>query len=429
MTIAMFSVLFITIILCIPIGVTLLISSAIPFLIDSSFPVSIDYIARNLVMSFNNYTLIAIPLFILAGVIMARGEISRKIFNVFAYFIGDKTGGLPSAVVITCLFYGAISGSGPATTAAVGAMTLPLLVSLGYDIVFSAALLGVAGGLGIVIPPSIPFIMYADSSGASVGDMFIAGILPGILIGVLLIIYVVLYCKKHGEDKEKIRVMVSELRSRGFWNVFKDSFWALLSPLIVLGSIYSGTVTPTEAACLSVVYSLFVSCFIYKTIKVNEIIPVLVESVRAQSPCLLIIGAAAIFAKAIILLRIPQLVIGFFGSLTTNPILITLILNFILLVAGCFLDGGAAVLVMTPILLPVAKAIGMHPVHFGVLMIVNLCIGFITPPVGMNLFVVSSLVNKDAMLIAKKAIPLLIVVFIALILVSYIPSISMLLLN
>lgn len=423
----MFIGLAILILLSVPIGVVLQISTVIPYLMDNTFVVGPEYIFRNLVMAFNSYTLIAIPLFIFAGVLMARGQISKKIYEVFVYFIGDKTGGLPSAVVITCLFYGAISGSGPATTAAVGSMTLPLLTSLGYDVVFSAALVGIAGGLGIIIPPSIPFIMYSDSSGSSVGDMFIAGILPGCLIAALLVGYVIIYFKKHGEDTEKINKAVSKLRSKGFLNVFKDSFWALLSPLIVLGGIYSGTVTPTEAACISVVYSFIISVFVYKTIKIKDIIPALIDSARTLSPAIVITGSAAIFAKAMILLRIPQIVVAFFTSITSSSIIIILLINFILLVAGCLIDTGAAVLILTPILLPIAEAIGMEPIHFGVMMIVNLSIGFVTPPVGMNLFVAASLVKKDMMVISKQAIPFIFVFIIALLIITFVPQVSLLL--
>ena len=425
MTAMMFIVMVIAILLCVPIGIVLLMSASIPGLIDSTFVVNLEYLFRNTVQAFNNFSLIAIPLFILSGVLMARGQISKKIYDIFAYFIGSLPGGMPSAVVITCLFYGAISGSGPATTAAVGAMTIPMLVSMGYDLTFSAALVAVAGGLGVIIPPSIPFIMYADSSGVSVGAMFIAGVLPGFLIGALLIIYVVFYCLRHGEDKKKIKGVVDGLRKDGFLKVFRSSFWAILSPVIVLGGIYSCFVTPTEAACLSVLYAAIVSLLIYRTIKISELPAVLLESIRTLCPCIVIVGAAAIFAKVITLLRIPQAVVEALGGVAENRILLLLLINVILLIAGCLIDTGAAVLIMTPILLPVVKLVGMDPVHFGIMMIVNLSIGFVTPPVGMNLFVAASLTNLKPMAIAKQAVPLLIMFAIALLLVTYIPAISL----
>lgn len=428
MAAAMFICLVVLLILTVPVGVILLIISAVPSLMGT-FAVNPEYIFRNVIEAFNNTTLLAIPLFILSGVIMARGQISKKLYDVFAYFIGNLPGGLPSAVVVTCLFYGAISGSGPATTAAVGSMTIPLLTSLGYDLTFCAALVAVAGGLGVIIPPSIPFVMYCNSSGAPVGDMFLAGIVPGCLIGGLLIAYAVLYCKRKGEDKEKIHAKVSELRRLGFWKVFRNSFWALLSPVIVLGGIYSGFVTPTEAACLSVVYSLIISLFVYRSLPWKDIIPSLVESVGTVASCLIITGSAAIFAKVITLLRIPQSVAEMLGGIASNKVLLLLLINAVLLVVGMLLDTGAAVLIMTPILLPLVTAVGVTPIHFGVIMIVNLAIGFVTPPVGMNLYVASSLTGIKPMAIAKKAVPQLLMFFVALMLITFVQGISLFLIS
>ena len=424
MVAAIFICLVVLLILTVPVGVILMIISIVPNLVGH-FVVDAEYIFRNMIEAFNNTTLLAIPLFMLSGVVMARGQISKKLYDVFAFFIGDLPGGLPAAVVVTCLFYGAISGSGPATTAAVGSMTIPFLVSLGYDLTFCAALVAVAGGLGVIIPPSIPFVMYCNSSGASVGDMFLAGIVPGILIGVLLIAYAVYYCKTKGEDKEKIHARVKELRAQGFWNVFKDSFWALLSPVIILGGIYTGIVTPTEAACLSVVYSLIISLFVYRSMSVKDLVPSLVESAGTISSCLIITGSAAIFAKVITLLRVPQGVAELLGGIADNRVLLLLLINFVLLIVGMLLDTGAAVLIMTPILLPLVTAVGVDPIHFGVIMIVNLAIGFVTPPVGMNLYVASSMTGIKPLAIAKKAIPQLVMFFIALMLITFIQGISL----
>ena len=281
---AIFAGMLVLLVLAVPICVVIAMISLIPYGLDPTFAASPMFILRQMVSGLDSITLIAIPMFVLSGIIMARGGISKKLFNVFSYFIGDKTGGLPCAAVITCLFYGAISGSAPATTAAVGAMTIPILVSLGYDLTFCAALVAIAGGLGVIIPPSIPFILYSMNSGASVGALFMAGILPGILIGVCLMVYSVFYCKKHGEDKEKLRENIAELRQKGFIKVFMESFWALLSPVIILGSIYGGICTPTEAAVISVVYALVICLFVYKTLKPRELYAVLREGVVKKSP-------------------------------------------------------------------------------------------------------------------------------------------------
>ena len=225
-----FVVFFAGLILSIPIAVILGVASIVPAIMDPNFAASIQFVIRGTLTGVDNTAILAVPLFILSGAIMAKGGISKKLFDVFAYFIGNKTAGIPIAVVCTCLFYGAISGSGIATAAAVGGMTIPIMISLGYDKVFAAALVATAGGLGVIIPPSIPFIMYGLVTGTSVGAMFTAGILPGLLIGLCLMVYAYIYCRRHGEDKAKISANYNALKSKGFLRVFRESFWALLSP-------------------------------------------------------------------------------------------------------------------------------------------------------------------------------------------------------
>ena len=227
--------------LAVPVGLAVAIGSLLPSLMSSSFTVSGVFILRSMVGGINQTTLLAIPLFVLSGMIMTRGGVSKKLFDVFAYFIGNRTAGIPCAVVITCLFFGAISGSAPATVAAVGSMTIPIMLEMGYDKKFSVALVAVAGSLGVIIPPSIPFILYAQASGASVSKLFLAGIIPGLMIAVVLMGYSIFYCKRHGEDKKSIHLVVDELHSKGFLKVFLSSFWALLTPVIILVCIDSGS--------------------------------------------------------------------------------------------------------------------------------------------------------------------------------------------
>lgn len=424
---AIFAGMIVLLLLAVPICVVIAMISLIPYGLDPTFAASPMFILRQMVSGLDSITLIAIPMFVLSGIIMARGGISKKLFNVFSYFIGDKTGGLPCAVVITCLFYGAISGSAPATTAAVGAMTIPLLTALGYDLSFCAALVAIAGGLGVIIPPSIPFILYSMNSGASVGALFIAGILPGILIGVCLMAYSVYYCKKHGEDKKKLHENIQELRGQGFLHVFMDSFWALLSPVIILGSIYGGICTPTEAAVLSVVYALIVCLFIYKTLKWSEIYSVLREGVETYAPILFILGAAQAFSRVLTLTQAPQKLAEAMGSAITSKIALILLINVFLLFVGMVMDTGPAILILTPILVPIVKAVGIDPVHFGVIMIVNLAIGFVTPPIGNNLYVASTLTKLPVTAIAKKAMPFMAAFFIALMIITFVPQVSLLL--
>ena len=424
---AIFAGMLVLLVLAVPICVVIAMISLIPYGLDATFAASPMFILRNMVSGLDSITLIAIPLFVLSGIIMARGGISKKLFNVFSYFIGDKTGGLPCAVVITCLFYGAISGSAPATTAAVGAMTIPILVGLGYDLTFCAALVAISGGLGVIIPPSIPFILYSMNSGASVGELFIAGILPGILIGVCLMLYSIYYCKKHGEDKGKLRENIKDLREQGFLKVFMDSFWALLSPVIILGSIYGGICTPTEAAVISVIYALVICLFVYKTLAWNEIYAVLREGVETYAPILFILGAAQAFSRVLTLTQAPQMLAETMGSAFSSKVALILIINVFLLFVGMVMDTGPAILILTPILVPIVKAAGIDPVHFGVIMIVNLAIGFVTPPIGNNLYVASTLTKLPVTSIAKKAMPFMAAFFIALMIITFVPQVSLLL--
>jgi len=424
-----FLIFIVSLFLSIPVAITLCIVAILPGIVDPSFPAGIQLVIRSMLGGVDSFPMLAVPMFILSGIIMAHGGISKKLFNMFSYFIGNKTAGLPIAVIITCLFYGAISGSGPATTAAVGAMTIPILVASGYDIVFATALVAVAGGLGVIIPPSIPFIFYGMSSGTSVGKMFIAGIIPGLLIGACLMAYAYYYCKKNGEDKEKHEANYQAIRSVGFLGVFKDSFWALLSPVIILGSIYSGVASPTEAATISVYYSLIISIFIYKTITVKDIPRMLIESVRTYAPILFIIAAAIAFSRVLTFLQVPQQIVAGITTVFHGKIAILLITNIFFLFVGMVMDTTPAILILTPILLPVMTAIGVDPVHFGIIMVVNLAIGFVTPPIGINLFVASSVTGIEVMDIAKKAMPFIGAFIVALLLITFIPEISLMLVN
>ncbi len=426
--VALFLFFMIAVLLALPISTTLGLTAILPRILDSTFPASPEMVIRAMLAGVDSFPILAVPMFILSGIIMARGGISKKLFNVFTYFIGNKTAGLPMAVVMTCLFYGAISGSGPATAAAVGSMTIPLLVNLGYDKVFSTALVAVAGGLGVIIPPSIPFIFYGMASGASVGALFIAGVLPGLLIGACLMGYAYFYCKKKGEDKEKIMANYNALRSQGFITVFKESFWALLAPIIILGSIYSGVASPTEAAVISVYYAFFVSLFIYKSLKFNQIIKIFTEGVATYAPILFIIAAALGFARVLTLMQVPQAIAMAITATFTSKVAVLIIINVFLLLVGMVMDTTPAILILTPILLPIVTAFGVDPVHFGVIMVVNLAIGFVTPPIGINLFVTSSFTGVPVADIAKQAMPFIFMFIVALIFITFVPAISLALL-
>lgn len=425
---SLFIIFAILIVIAVPIGMILAILGILPNLIDPWFPADPQYIIRAMINGVDSFPLLAVPMFVLSGNIMAEGKISKKLFNFFSYFVADKTAGLPIATVITCLFYGAISGSGPATTAAVGAMTIPIMVNLGYDKVFSTSLVAVAGGLGVIIPPSIPFIFYGQASGVSVAKMFMAGILPGLLIGFCLMVYSWYYCKKHGEDKEKLVSYKNELKKMGFVGLLKDSFWAILCPVIILGSIYGGIASPTEAAVISVFYALIISLLIYKSLKVTDLYKILVDSVKTYTTIIFIIAAATGFARILTFMKVPTLITQGISSTVSSKIALLILINVILLIVGMFMDTTPAILILTPILVPLVKQYGVDPIHFGIIMVVNLAIGFVTPPLGVNLFVASSISGVKIEDIIKKVIPFIVAFIIALILITFIPQISLILL-
>ncbi len=418
---------FILLLIALPIGMILGILSIIPNIIDPWFPADIQYIIRSMINGVNNFPILAVPMFILSGNIMSQGKISEKLFDFFAYFVADKKAGLPIAVITTCLFYGAISGSGPATTAAVGAMTIPILTKVGYKKDFSTALVAVSGGLGVIIPPSIPFIFFGQSAGISVSKLFIAGIIPGILIAIALMCYSYYYCKKNGEDVEKLKSYSKTLKSKGIKNLFFDSFFALLCPIIVLGSIYSKIASPTESAVISVFYALFISICVYKTINLRDIKKILIESVKTYSTILFIIAAATAFSRVLIFMHVSDIISTNISNIVSNKITLLIIVNIILLIIGMIMDTTPAILILTPMLLPLMKQYGVDPVHFGVFMVVNLAIGFVTPPLGVNLFVASTITNIKMEDIIKKVIPFVIVFIVVLLVITFAPQFSLLL--
>ena len=423
-----FGVFVVAMFLGIPVAASIGFASFLPQFIDSSFIGNANYILRAVVSGLDSTSILAVPMFMLSGSIMARGGISKKLFDVFAVFIGKFRAGMPCAVVITCLFYGAISGSGVATCAAVGGMCVPVLLELGYDRKFVGAIVASASALGIIIPPSIPFILYGINSGESVGDLFIAGIIPGILIAACLMAYCIIFCKSNGEDTERIGKHVDSLREKGYLGVLKDGFWALMTPVIILGGIYSGIVTPTEAACISVFYALIVSIFIYRTMKPREIFDQLKGAVASYAPLCLMVAFAVAFGRVISLLHVPTILANMINTYCANGIIFLLALNIVLFILGMFMDTTSAIIILTPMLLTTAEGFGIDPVHFGVILIVNLALGMISPPIGINLFVAAPLIDESAGALGKKILLPMLFFIAALLMITYIPAISLCLL-
>lgn len=420
-----FIILAVLLVIAVPVGGVFGIMSILPSMLNYRFPFEAVDVARSMFSGMNSFTLLAVPLFMVSGMIMAEGGLSERLFNFFAYFIGNKTAGFPCAVIVTCMFYAAISGSAPATVSAVGAMTIPFLINMGYKKIFATSIVTVAGGLGVIIPPSISYIVYSSVSGTSPSALFIAGIIPGILIGFSLMVYSYIYCKRHGEDKEKLLKNYNEIRAKGFLPLLKESFWALLTPIIILGTIYSGVCSPTESAVISVFYGLFVCIFVYKSIKIADIGKVFMSGAKTYVNILFVIAAATAFARCLTLLRYPQTISASVVSISDNKIIILLIMNLIMLVCGMIVDNIPNIMILTPILVPIATAVGVDPIHFGIIMTCNLAIGMVTPPMGINLFVASGMTKIPIIKLAKATIPFLISFLIALLLIIFVPQISM----
>lgn len=406
-----------------PIAESMILGSLSPILIMEKGG-SVAQLLNNTFSGADSTPILAVPLFILGGIIMAEGGISKKLFNFFAYFVGKLRGGIPCAVILTCLFYGAISGSGPATTAAVGAMCVPFMVELGYEKKWSAGLIAVAGGLGVIIPPSIPFVLYSLATGVSTGDLFIGGIIPGVLIGLFMMIYAVWYCRKTGENRERIHEKITELRKLGFGKLFLDSLPALLCPIIVLGGIYAGFVTPTEAACISVFYALIVSLFVYKTIKIRDLLPILRNAVKTYGGLAFVLAFATAFGRVLSLTKATTVITNFITNNFHSSWTVMSILVIIFLILGMVMDTGPAIIILAPVLLPAVQALGVNEVHFGVVLVCCLSIGLATPPFGLDLFVAGNLAEEQPMAVAKKALPFMIAFLLALILITYIPWLS-----
>lgn len=417
----LFIVLLILIVSTTPMGVSIGLSSIITAL--QSGDMSGEYIVRTLITSFDSFNIIAVALFLLAGEIMGRGGISERLFNLARLVVGRFTGGIPMAVVITCLMFGALAGAGAACTAAVGCIMIPQMIRMGYDKGFSAAIVAAAGGLAIVMPPSLPFILYSVGSGTSVGDQFLAGIVPACFITFLLMVYCFLYCKKNKLTNEYMNLTVEGKPL----DVIKDSILALLMPIIILGGIYGGWFTPTEAAAVAVIYGLIISVFVYKTIDLKGLYETLLAAAKSSSVILFIMGNATIFGRLLTLEEIPQKITHMLLSISSSKIVFLILVNILLIIVGVFMETLSSVMILTPILVPAAVALGIDPIHFGVIMAVNLSVGFITPPMAINLFIASDIAQMKVEELFKHIIGPLIVLLIGLLLITYVDWFSLVL--
>lgn len=371
--------------------------------------------------SLGKFTLLAIPFFVLAGVIMEYAGISRRLVRFANVLVGHVPGGLAIVTVLVSCFFAAISGSGPATVASIGVILIPAMVKVGYDKGFACALVASSGNIGIIIPPSIAFVVFGVLAEVSIGRLFIAGIVPGLLIGFSLVIASFFTIRRSGME------LACSAKSSGKERLeaFKETIWGLLAPVFILGGIYGGFVTPTEAAGVAVVYGLFVGMFIYKEIALRDIWRLLVDASVSSAVVMFIIAFAGVFAWLLTSSQIAASLAESMLAISTNKYVLLLVINVILLIAGCFIDAASAYYIFVPIMLPVVRSIGVDPIVFGVFMTVNLAIGMITPPVGLDIFMASNVGCISLKEVSLKVIPFLIASIAALVLITLIPGLSL----
>ncbi|HAQ40570.1 MAG TPA: C4-dicarboxylate ABC transporter permease [Clostridiales bacterium] len=384
----------------------------------------------------SSFTVMAIPFFMLAGLLMSTGGIAKRIVNVASALIDFVTGAIGCVTVLACMFFGALSGSGMATASAIGGMMIPEMRRKGYDPAYAATLVCFGGIVGPIIPPSLSFVLYGATTGTSVPNLFLAGIIPGVLLGIGYLALNIIMCKKNGTDLKAVhtseesneRVTVKVLLQKRFKRILvalKEGFWALLSPVIILGGIYSGIFTPTEAACVSVVYSAIISLFVYKEMTFQQLFKVLVDSAVINGITSFLLGYSTVFSTFLTFEKVPQMITAFLMGFSSNKYVILLLVNLFLLVVGCFLDTVPAIIIIAPMLLPAIKTLGINPVHFGVIMAVNLAIGLCSPPYGCNLFVGAAVAKIKMQSMFKYIMPFMAVSIVMLLLITYVPWLSL----
>lgn len=411
-----FALFFLLLFIGVPIAVSVGITGIV-FLYQ--YHLGIMVISTNFFANIAKFPLLAIPFFILAGFLMDRVGLSRRLVNLLHHLIGPVPGGLGLVAVAGCVFFGAISGTGPADTAAIGAVMIPAMVNRGYDKGFASALVASAATTDVLIPPSVAFVVYGVITETSIGGLFAAGVIPGLLMGLALVIPVYLISKKHGWGGDRWGTKAE------IWKAFKEALFGLLAPVIILGGIYGGIFTPTEAAVVAVFYGLVVGVFIYRNLNIKILYEVLRDSAVATSVVMIVVAFAGLFAWTGSTLGVMDRAAKALLSLSQNPIAILLLLNVLLLIAGMIMDAISIFYVFLPIFLPVIKHFGWDPMWFGVMMAVNLSIGTVTPPVALNLYVAANLADISMERISKAALPFVMALIVALLIITYIPSLSL----
>lgn len=409
----------------VPIAVTLGMVSAMA-MYGSGIP--LQAMIQRMFAALDSFPLTAIPFFILAGALMEVSGISTRLVNFAQSLVGRATGGLGLVAVLSAMFFAAISGSSAATTAAIGGILIPAMAARGYSRPFATSVQASSGELGVIIPPSIPMIIFALTAGVpvSIGDLFLAGILPGLLVAGGLMLTVYLVSKRKGYGRAKPGASGDGLGPQpGVWESFKAAILPLMLPVLILGGIYGGVFTPTEAAAAAVCFALIIGVVVFRTITVEKLVTALRSSLLNTVVILLIISAASVFGWVLTANRIPELISQVFVSISDNPLVFLLLINLLLLLVGMFLETGAAITVLAPILTPVALKMGIDPIHFGIVMIVNLAVGMTTPPVGVNLFVACQVAGLRIEHIIRSMLPFYLSLLICLAIITYVPGLTL----
>lgn len=415
-TVVLLVLLFVLAFLRVPIAISLGVSSIVAlWMVDFS----LDTVIQKMFTGVNSTTLMAIPGFVFAGLIMAKGGISKYLINCIKSWIGHTRGGLSIVTIVTCMIFAAISGSSPATAAAIGAIMIPMMVHAGYEKKYAMGLVAAAGTLGILIPPSIPLILYGSVAEESTGKLFSAGILPGLLLGGVLIISSIIVARRKGYGGlEKV-----PLSQR--WRPTLKAIWGLIFPVLILGSIYTGIVTPTEASFLAVLYALIVSVFIYRELAWKQFTEILKESINTTSMIFLIIASALVFGMFLTTEQVPQMFASWVSDSGFNKWTFLLIVNILFFILGMFLEPTAIILITLPIFLPILETLDINVIHFAIIMVVNMELGMITPPVGLNLFVVSGIMKEKVENVIRGVLPFFGLFILVLVIIILVPEISL----
>ena len=417
----LFLLLFLLMFIGVPIAASLGLAGSITIMLFS--PDSVRSLAIKLFETSEHYTLLAIPFFLLSGAFMTTGGVARRLIDFANACVGHIRGGLAIGAVLACMLFAALSGSSPATVAAVGSIAIAGMVRSGYPQAFGAGIVCNAGTLGILIPPSIVMVVYAAATEQSVGKLFMAGVIPGLMLGLVLMIaiYIVARIKK--------LPALPRASFREWLRAAREAFWGLLLMVIILGGIYTGMFTPTEAAAVAAVYAGFVALFVYKDLTIRECPKVLLESGKLTIMLMFIIANAMLFAHVLTTEQIPQQITAWVVDLGLQPWQFLLVVNIVLLIAGAFMEPSAIILILAPILFPIAMQLGIDPIHLGIIMVVNMEIGLITPPVGLNLFVTSAVTGMPLTAVIRAAMPWLMLLISFLVIITYVPAVSLALPN